>query len=99
MKGKVYIPDDFRVFNEKEDDIFLWDQYSEIKEDVKEAIYMKPLFSHLFIDEGIYCTVWWNDELGYWCGSIYVNYDYVDTYICESLEELSEEFLKEYSEV
>jgi hypothetical protein len=94
MKGKVHIPHDFMLFEES-DDVFLVDEYGDIKEDVKNAIYLKPFFSHLFSND-IYCTVWWNDELGYWCGEVYVNYEYLDTYIFESLEELCEEFSREY---
>lgn len=97
MKGQVHLPIDFELYDEKDDDIFLWDDYGEIKEDVKDAIYLKPFFSHLFIDDGLYCIVWWNDELGYWCGETYVSWDYVHTYIYESLDELADEFLKEYN--
>lgn len=98
MKGKVYIPHDFELYDENDDGIFLLDEYGEIKEHVRDAIYLKPLFAHLLIDEGLYCTVWWNDELGYWCGETYVSWEYVDTYICESLEELVEAFYEDYEQ-
>jgi hypothetical protein len=97
MRGKVYIPEDFIPFgNGEEGDVFLCDEYGEIKEEIKNAIYMKPLFSHLFINEKIYCTVWWNDNLGYWCGEIHERFEYVDTYIYESLEDLLEAFYEDY---
>jgi hypothetical protein len=96
MKGKVYIPPDFELYSDKDDDIFLVDEYGEVKEHVKEAIYLKPLFTHLYADGGTYCVVWWNDELGYWCGEIYVNWEYEDTYIYESLEELADAFSANY---
>lgn len=95
MKGKIHLPIEFTLFDDQ-DDIFLWDVNGNLKERVKNAIYLKPFFSYLYIGEGLYSMVWWNDTLGYWCGEVYVSSDYVETYICETLEELRAEVLADY---
>ena len=95
MKGKIYLPVEFELFDEQ-DEIFLWDVNGNLKEEVKNAIYLKPFYSYLLIGEAVYSSVWWNDTLGYWCGEVYVSSDYVETYICETLEELRAEVLADY---
>jgi hypothetical protein len=92
MKGKINMPEEFDVGEY----IFLWDDYGDLIAEARDDIYLKPLFSYLFFEEEFHCKVWWNDELGYWCGELYVKWEYVDTYICETLEELREEFEEDY---
>ena len=96
MKGKIDWPNDFELFEHEKYDVFLWDADGRVIPEVKEAIYLKPLYSHLFFNEDLYCIVWWNDELGYWCAELYVHWDYVVTYICETLEELRAEVVEDY---
>jgi hypothetical protein len=79
------------------EDIFLWDEYGEIREEIKEAIYMKPYFCYLTFVEDYYCLVYWNDDLGYWCGLLHGDGDSsLGAYICESLQEIKDEILEEY---
>ncbi|SFF03865.1 hypothetical protein SAMN05518672_114155 [Chitinophaga sp. CF118] len=95
MKVDLRIPLDFDLFDEgdDEDHIFIYDEYGDVKRDIKEAIYQKPFFSHLVVDERHYCYIWWNDTLGYWCGEVWGS-DYIETYLCETLEELRVEIMQ-----
>lgn len=92
MKGPIDAPDNFEPYH----DSFLWDEYGEIKEEVKEAIYMKPLFSYLLLNNNYFCSVYWNDTIGYWCGELWNEEGHVETYICETPEEIKEEILADH---
>ena len=92
MKGSIPAPKDFEPY----DDIFLWDDYGNVKQAVKDAIYMRPLFSYLVLDKNFFCSVYWNDEIGYWCGELWGDDGYVNTYICETVEEIKDEILEDY---
>lgn len=99
MKGKIFLPEDFDAFYNKEEDdsLFIWDQNGDINDDVKDAIYMKPLYSEVLFEED-FGVVWWNDRLGYWCGFIMYEVKEVETFICETLEELRDDMLAAYME-
>jgi hypothetical protein len=92
MKGPINAPDNFTPY----EDIFLYDDFGRVKEEVKQAIYMKPFFSYLVMDEDYFCSVYWNDTVGYWCGELWGPEGYVDTYICDSPEQIKEEVLADY---
>ncbi|SFD54117.1 hypothetical protein SAMN05518672_102356 [Chitinophaga sp. CF118] len=94
MKGPIAAPDGFNVF----EDIFLWDEYGEIKEEVMNAIYMKPFFSYLVLADNFFCSVYWNDNIGYWCGELWGDEGYLNTYICDSPEEIKDEILEDYGD-
>ena len=92
MKGPIPTPEDFDAYH----DVFLWDEYGEIKEEVKDAIYMQPFFSYLVLNYNFFCAVYWNDKIGYWCGELWGDKGYMDTYICDSPEEIRAEILDDY---
>lgn len=92
MKGDLRMPTHFKLF-----EIYLWDEYGQLKEYVRDAIYMKPLFSYLYFEHDFFVCVWWNDDLGYWCGTLYDGDKDLVTYICETLEELKDEAEMEYA--
>ena len=96
MKGKVRLSKGINPLYKNGCFISLWNHQWEIIEEVKQAIYKKNVYSHLFIDAHLFCVVWWNDELRKWCGEVYAETGYVDTYICTLLEELGHEFLVDY---
>jgi hypothetical protein len=92
MKGGIPLPDHFMPY----EDILLWDEYGEIREEIKQAIYMKPYFCFLTFIDGYFCQVYWNDDVGYWCGELHGDGKYLGSYICESLPEIKDEILEEY---
>lgn len=91
MKGIIECPIDFELY----DDI-LCDDYGNLKEQVRDAIYMQPLIAYLGLDDTSFCAVYWNDTIGYWCGDLWMKEGYVITYICDSPEEIKEEILADY---
>ena len=93
MKGNIAGPEDFLPYHA----IFLWDDRGKLKEHLRDAIYMQPYFSHLVLEDGSFCTIYWNDTIGYWCGDLWVfGKGDADTYICDSPEEMLDEILADY---
>jgi hypothetical protein len=92
MKGIIDSPENFGPYH----DVFLFDNYGDVKPDIMQAIYMQPFFSHLVLDKSFFCAIYWNDNIGYWCGDLWDGRDYVVTYICDTPEEIKEEVLTDH---
>ena len=87
MKSELRLPTDFKEYP---GDAIVSNLDNSINPEIEEAIKSKPLFSRYsaFHFNGI---IWWNDNIGYWCGEVWVLKKYVASYLAENLSALADE--------
>ncbi len=61
-----------------------------IDPEIEEIIKNKPLFSR-YTAHHFNGIIWWNDDLGYWCGEVWILKKYVASYLAEKLSSLADE--------
>jgi hypothetical protein len=87
MRCKLRLPFDFKEYGT---DAIVSDFDNLIDHEIEKAIKDRPLFSR-YSSLHFNAKVWWNDELGYWCGEVFVSKEYIASYLAETLEELANE--------
>jgi hypothetical protein len=66
-----------------------------INQEIENAIKGKPLFSR-YDALHFNAKIWWNDDLGYWCGEVWAYRKFVKSYLAETLGKLANEINSEY---
>lgn len=94
MKCTLRCPYHFTKYNE---DAIVSNFLGAVDKDIEAAIKGKPFYSSYaaWHFNGI---IWWNDEIGYWCGSVITFMQYQASYLAETVEELALEMNADYGQ-
>lgn len=88
MKAEIRLPTNFTLHCSKGTLYSNFDH--ELNLEVAEEIKNKPLAAE-YIAHNFHGSIWWNEEIGYWCIEISQNKLYKGTYISEEISFLINE--------